>query len=969
MRRHPRPHPGASPANLPAVASPAKPPSGPGPAQVPTSTYRLQFGAGMGFSEAAGLVDYLDALGVGALYLSPVFVARPGSSHGYDVVDHGRLNPELGTEEEFRALAARLRGRGLGLILDVVPNHMCIGTPDNAWWSDVLENGPASPFARFFDVDWAPPKTDLAEKVLLPVLGEQYGQALEGRRIQVRREGGALFVEYPGHRFPLAPKTWDAVLLPTCELARALLGPTAPEIVELESILTSLAHLPERSDTRPDAVQERQREKEVVKRRLGQLLEVSETVRGALEASLQQLNGTSGDPRSFDRLEALLARQAYRLSHWRVAADEINYRRFFDVNELGALRVEEPEVFEAVHALPSRLTEEGLVTGLRIDHVDGLYDPADYLQRLPAGTFRVVEKILVGDEDVPATWPVHGTTGYDLLQRLDGILVDVARAGRLPGIYRRFTGDRERFEDVAYECRKLVLEVSMSAELTMLARRLDRLSEQHRFSRDFTLNSQQGALADVVACFPVYRTYVRAGDAAPRPADRRAVERAISAARRRNPAIDASLFDFVASVLLLEDPEGLDEAQRRERRDFVLRFQQFTGPVMAKGIEDTAFYRFHPLCSLNEVGGDPLSPGTTPRRFHAGNAGRRRAWPHSLTATSTHDTKRDEDTRARIAVLSEVPGLWERSLQRWQEENRPHRSRLEGEDVPDARTEYYLYQTLVGCWPQPRPTDLAPTVGRLQEHLRKALREAKLRTSWVQPDEAYEGAVASFVAACLDPSRGGSFLQDLEGLLGRILRPGLLNAVSQVVLKVAGPGVPDVYQGTEMPEFRLVDPDNRRPVDFDRRRRALAILDREAEGRGPDLARELLADPGDGRLKLFVTSRALRLRRRRPKPFADGEYLPLRAAGPRGEHVVAFARRARGQAVVAAAARFFTRLPDPPVGETAWGETGLRLGDGAGDLYRDTLTGTELRPVGAGGLVPLAEVFAHLPVALLERVR
>ena len=938
--------------------------------RIPTATYRLQFHRDFGFARAAALVDYLDSLGVSDLYLSPVFRARPGSPHGYDVIDHESLNPDLGTEDDFLALARAVRERGMGVLMDVVPNHMCVASSENRWWNDVLENGRASPYARFFDIDWSPPKTDLADQVLLPVLGDQFGRVLEGQEIRIVREGGAFFAEYYEQRFPLAPKSGRAILEPVSHALSAELGESASEVQELESILTALAHLPPRTETDPARVQERLREKEVIKRRLAALLEGSAAAREAVLASLAEINGRRGEPRSFDRLEALLADQAYRLSYWRVAADEINFRRFFDVNELAAIRVEDAAVFEAVHALPRRLLAEGWVHGLRIDHVDGLYDPLDYLQRLPPEAYVVVEKILGGDERLRGEWPVQGTTGYEALVRLNGLFVEPGAAPVLREVYRRFTGSVDSFADVAYECRKLVMDVALSSELTVLARRLDRISEQHRFSRDFTLTSLQAALAEVIACFPVYRTYLRPAPGPAAAEDRRNVLSAVRLAKRRNPAIDVSIFDFIAAVLLGDDPEGLDEGQRGERGEFVARFQQLSSPVMAKGVEDTAFYRHFPLLSLNEVGGDPEAFGQSVERFHLEALERSRHWPHGLTATTTHDTKRDEDVRARIDVLSEVPARWEDAVERWRELNRGHRTRLEDDEAPAPGDEYLFYQTLVGALP-PGPLDEAALAGfrpRGRDYVQKALREAKVRTSWVRPDAAYEDAVGRFVEACLDPGRGRRFLEDLVAFLDTILRPGLLNAVSQVLLKTALPGVPDLYQGTEMPVFSLVDPDNRRPVDFEARQAALRAIDEEAARDLPGLVARLLARPEDGRLKLFVTSRALRFRRQRKELFAGGDYVPLYATGARPREVVAFARRGPRGDVVVAAARFFTRLPDPPVGPAAWGDTVIAIAESRGRVFRDVLTGREVRAErgGQGDELPLAAAFAHLPLALLE---
>jgi (1->4)-alpha-D-glucan 1-alpha-D-glucosylmutase len=939
------------------------------PRPVPTATYRLQFNRDFPFGRALELLDYFDALGVSHLYASPVFKARPGSAHGYDVIDHSEVNPELGGEEHLRTLAAALAARGMGLVLDLVPNHMCIASPENRPWADVLENGPSSPYSSFFDIDWSPPKEDLRDKVLLPVLGDQYGRVLENGEIRVEHGAGAFVARYYDYALPLAPKSWTVILEPVRARFESGRAPDDPDRVELESILTAIEHLPSPSERDPSAVRERQREKEVIKRRLAELLDRSPAVREAVESSLADLNGRRGDPGSFDRLEALLADQSYRLSHWRVATDEINYRRFFDVNELAALRVEDPAVFEPLHELPLRLAGEGVVDGFRIDHVDGLLDPADYLRKLPGDLYVVVEKILVGDERLRAGWATQGTTGYDFLNAVAAVFVEPASRAALAEAYARFAGAADRFSDVVYDCKKLVMEVSLSSELTVLARRLDRISEQHRYSRDFTLNSQQEALAEVIASFPVYRSYVRA-DGEIDPEDRRNIRRAVRLARRRNPALDASLFDFIGSVLLLEHPEGLDEAARAERLDFVMRFQQLTGPVMAKGLEDTASYRFYPLAALNEVGGEPEVRARALDRFHAANAERRQAWPRAMLATSTHDTKRDEDVRTRICVLSEVPERWGDAVGRWRETNRRHVTTVDEADAPDANAEYLFYQTLVGAW----PPGLGPAdpreelVQRIQDYMRKAVREAKVHTSWVSPNEDYERALGDFVAAALAPGPDNPFPVDLVRFLDVVLRPGILNAVSQVVLKVAAPGVPDFYQGTELAEFRLVDPDNRRPVDFERRRLLLAELQAEGERDAPGLARRLLG-ANDGGLKLWVTSRALGLRRSRAALFVEGDYTPLAASGPREQEVAAFARTHEGKTVVAAAARFFTRLPDPPAGARAWGGTCLVLPSGSPAAWRDAIVGHEVPT--AGGAEPrlaLADVFRHLPVSLLESV-
>ncbi len=970
-------------------------------ARVPAATYRLQFNSQFNFKQAAGVVDYLHDLGVSDCYASPLLAARLGSPHGYDITDHSRLNPEIGSEEEFTEFARRLGQRGMGLILDVVPNHMCIAGSSNNWWNDALENGPSSPYAQFFDVDWRPPKSDLTDKALLPMLGDQYGRVLENQEITITYRQGAFFANYYETWLPIAPRSYTQILEPILPEMKATFGEHHPHVLELESIITALGHLPRRDETAPERIRERQREKEIIKRRIDLLLSECDEARRAVDDSLNDLNGTKGIPESFDRLERLLADQAYRLSFWRVAADEINYRRFFDINELAAIRVEDPQVFAAVHELILRLIEQGFVTGLRIDHVDGLFDPAQYLGDLQAACLQaraqaaiteanlpsyrvadsgnpfyiVVEKILSYGELMRPHWPAHGTTGYGFLNQLNSVFVERENEAGMRRLYERFIGRAPNFADLIYECKKLILRVAMSSELHVLARRLDRISEQRRFSRDFTLNSLQYALGEVIACFPVYRSYTRKQQDEVCQEDRRHILTAISEAKRRNPATSPSLFDFIGKLLLLEDPAGLTEAQCDARRDFILRFQQLTSPVMAKGVEDTAFYRYYPLASLNEVGGEPQRFGITVEEFHSLNAQRMAERPHGLSATSTHDTKRGEDVRARINVLSEIPGKWYRAICRWKEINRDRKTRIEAEEVPDANDEYLLYQTLAGAWPL-EPMDsatYAEFVRRIQEYLIKAMREAKVHTSWINPNEDYERATREFIEGILKLEMSNRFLRSFAEFQAPVARAGMYNSLAQTLLKIAAPGVPDFYQGAELWDFNLVDPDNRRPIDFAKRRALLASLPADDDGDLTELVSQLVANPQDGRIKLYLTNRALRFRRRRQALFAEGDYLPLTARGQKADHVIAFARASANQTVVVVTGRFFTRLGDPnqpPTGGGVWGDTAVALNyeSGAG-WYRDVFTGQRIRAERAGGGVelPLAQVFAHLPVALLER--
>ena len=964
------------------------------PAYVPCATYRLQLNKSFTFRQAAAVVDYLHDLGITDCYTSPFLMARPGSLHGYDVTDHTRFSPELGGEEEFHDFARRLKQHQMGLVVDVVPNHMCITHPSNVWWWDVLENGPSSPYSRHFDIDWNPPKAELTNKVLLPFLPDQFGLVLESQLVRVIYDAGAFVLDCQGVPYPLAPRSWSLLLEKVLERVQPQLPEGDEHLLELESILTALSYLPSRDETDLAKIRERQREKEIIKRRLSALVENSAVTSAAMREVLTAINGSKGDAHSFDQLERLLDDQPYRLSFWRVAADEINYRRFFDINDLAAIRVEIPEVFADVHGIPFALIQKGLVSGIRVDHPDGLFDPQKYFEDLQAQVplpgegpaaagsavrrrlYVAAEKILVGDEELRPGWAIEGTIGYGFLNLLNGLFVDGSRKRIFHRLYRKFTGWSQSYADLTYESKRLVMQVSMSSELNVLARRLDRISEQHRRSRDFTLESLRDALREVIACFPVYRTYIRIDTQRPDDQDERYIRAAIKIAKRRNPATSGSVFDFIQNLLLLKDPDSIGDAERAERRMFVMRFQQLTGPVMAKGLEDTAFYRYFPLLSLNEVGGSPENFGVSLSSFHERNAARRTSWANAMLASSTHDTKRSEDVRARINVLSETPAEWYRAIRAWQRLNEDKKILVNGEAVPSANEEYFLYQTLVGAWPLQAMNGKEYTefVGRIHSYMEKALREAKVNTSWVNPNAEYESAFRGFLDAALDPSAGKAFLDDFAPFQARIAKAGILNSLSQAVLKIASPGLPDFYQGTEVWNFSLADPDNRRPVNYEQLQAMLAGIRDAVDMNSPGLVDRLVTDPADGALKLHVTRCALQLRCKHRALFAKGNYVPLRAIGTRHKSVIAFARSFRGATVIVMAGRFFAQLGAQsrlPVGAETWGDTEVflrkRIPPGT---YRDVLTGQTVSSVARDGdpALRVSEVFSHLPVALLVNV-
>jgi (1->4)-alpha-D-glucan 1-alpha-D-glucosylmutase len=967
-------------------------------------------------------VPYLDELGISDCYASPYLKARPGSTHGYDICDHNRLNSEIGSDADYAAWVQALQAHGMGQLLDIVPNHMGVVGNENAWWNDVLENGPSSPYASYFDIDWYPLKTALRGKVLLPILGDPYGKVLESLQLSLSYEGGAFTARYFDHRFPIAPESGLHVLRHRLSELEQQLGTASADFMEYQSILTALTHLPARAETEPQKMAERHREKEVIKRRLATLVETSSPVRVHIDQNLAIFNGQGGDPHGLDLLDALLNDQAYRLCFWRVASDEINYRRFFDVNELAALSMEKEEVFRDTHGLILQLLREGKVTGLRIDHPDGLYDPGQYLRRLQehfvleqahaiaasepeyecegAGEWEgpllqalgraygteagdllrrplyiVVEKILERDEPIPADWPVYGTTGYAFLNELNGLFVDRGNAGAFSRLYHRWTRTETSFRDLVYQKKFLILQVSLSSELHMLAHQLDQLSEKNRWSRDFTLNSLRHALREILACFPVYRSYI--SERGNHEHDHLYVETAVLRAKQKNPAISASIFDFVRDLLLLRYAAHAGEADRAEHHRFVGKFQQVTGPVTAKGVEDTAFYVYNRLLSLNEVGGAPDRFGVSPADFHRYNRERQSHWPYALSTTSTHDTKRSEDVRARLNVLSEMPQEWQKCLARWHRLNRRHRIEQDGLTIPDRNDEYLLYQTLVGAWPLPGAgaEESAEFGERIRQYMQKALHEAKVHTSWINPNPVYDEGIARFVTRILDDRSNGRFLQDVRAFQKRVSHYGLFNSLAQTLLKIASPGVPDTYQGTELWDFSLVDPDNRRPVDYALRQRLLRELKeqlRKPDVHLPQFARGLAAAKEDGRIKLYVTWKMLHCRREQADLFTRGEYYPVDAFGSRREHVCAFLRRLEARWALAVAPRLLTHVQPGgdglPLGSDVWQDTLLLLPAVDMNLRcRNLFTDEVLSPFAHDGqaALRLAKVLANFPVALL----
>jgi (1->4)-alpha-D-glucan 1-alpha-D-glucosylmutase len=907
------------------------------PPAIPIATYRLQLTADFDFDAAVGVVPYLKALGITHLYASPFMKARKGSTHGYDIVDHTKFNPELGGEAGFERLNAALKQHDLGLILDFVPNHVGVHFDDNPWWLDVLEWGPTSPHAISFDIDWEQLPYRARGGVLLPILGSSYGQALERGDIELRYDAGegSFSAWYFEHRLPIAPERYGEMLGTMVREADAAESAAGNAILALASRYRGLRH-PNR------------KEAPAFKAEL-------KTIAGATEIIARGLSAyRAGEGRQAQTLALhhLLERQHYKLGHWRLASSDINYRRFFDINNLAGIRVEDVGTFEAIHVLVRRLIEEGKLQGLRLDHIDGLCDPAQYCQRLRRlirhaqgggrPFYLVIEKILGERETLPALAGVHGTTGYEWMNAIAQVLVEPNGLEALDEIWRQISNQPPRLTPVLREAKRRVLETLLTSEFTVLWRLLARIANGHYATRDFSADSLRQALELYVLHFPVYRTYL--GASGPAPHDRALIADTIERARADWFAADEGIFDFLQDALTMDliKPGRATHSAPRVRR-FAQKVQQFTGPMMAKSLEDTTFYRYHRLLALNEVGGDPAAKALPTDAFHKMMQRRADEWPHGMTATATHDTKRGEDARARILALAEIPGEWTSAVSRWKVLNAPHLAVDDEFRAPSATSEYMLYQALLGAW-QPDDPDFLP---RMQAYALKASREGKQETSWLNPHETYEAGVKTFLERILDRSRSAEFLNALDTLAQRLSLLGALNSLSQLTLKATLPGVPDFYQGTEFWDFSLVDPDNRRPVDFAARAAALATLEQ------PDWA-QLVQDWPNGRLKLAWTRHLLRLRGELPDVFTQGNYQPLETSGPHRNHVIAFARQWERDAVIVVVAKSFAPFT----------EAG-RLWPKA-DAFDGAVTIKGYVTDAGENELPLSTLFRHLPVAALK---
>lgn len=929
--------------------------------RIPLATYRLQLHAQFAFADAEKRLPYLRALGISDLYCSPIFRAAPGSTHGYDVADYRKINPELGGGEAFVRLTERLRENGMAVLLDFVPNHMGIQGPFNAWWRDVLECGPHSPYATYFDIHWGASREPGRPRVLVPILEEHYGAVLEAGKLSLSFQNGAFAIVYADIRFPVNPDTYPLILGKLVDDR----GLTAGVRAALDQLVDAFGNLPF-----PDAVddparaQSRAQEIEHLKRRLGDLVAEAPELRASLERRIAQMNGEVGNPRSFDELDRLVDKQHYRLARWKAGVHEINYRRFFAVDSLIGLRMENAQVFHESHLLVRHLVREGRVAGLRIDHIDGLWDPQQYLERLQGLTlddngrgdgkplYVLVEKIRERRETLPPEWKIHGTTGYEFIAQLSGLFVDPSNEARFTACYRVSTGDQTDYEQVVYEKKRLILEEMFANAVTTFGYGLADLVIGDRRWRDLTGHELITAVREVIACFDVYRTYRR--DGAMEPTDRARVNAACDKAIARNPRFDPGPIEFLRSFLTGDYPGPDADPEYRERAlRWVMTLQQYTGAVMAKSVEDTAYYTYCRFVALNDVGGDPAVFGESVEAFHQANLRRLETEPHALLATSTHDTKLSEDVRARLYTLSEIPAEWEDWVAEWRGIASVHKAKLDLLNAPDPVDEYRLYQILIGAWPLETNEPGEEFRKRIREHVRKAVNEAKRFTSWVHPNDAYLEACDRFVDALLTPSETNEFLRSFVPRAQRVAHLGIANSLSQVVLKATVPGVPDFYQGNELWDFSLVDPDNRRPVDYDAREKALSAVSSR-------LPVELLRGWTDGAIKLWTTQKLLALRQRCPELFQRGSYTPLSFSGRFQKHAVGFRRDLDGRSLVVVVPRLSALLGVPPTG-LVWDDTALDTAGREGD-WENVFDGRRFP-----GNAPLAmvDLFADLPFAVL----
>lgn len=916
----------------------------------PCSTYRLQLNADFTFEKVAGILNYLEDLGISDIYSSPITRAKKGSTHGYDVAEPNQINPEIGTIEEFGKLAAELHSRKMGWIQDIVPNHMAYSNENNML-VDLFENGSNSRYYTFFDIEWNHPFSSVKQRVLTPILGKYYREVLENGELNLAYDQEGFSINYYHARFPLKMESYSELLSLRLNKIRNKLGKNHPDVIKYLGILYMLKSLPSAED-----MDERYDQIKFVKGMLWELVESNEQIRVFLNETLKIYNGEKGIPDSYNLLDSLLAEQHFRLAFWKVATQEINYRRFFTVNELICLKMEREETFNRTHSLLFKLHKEKLINGFRIDHIDGLYDPAVYLQKLrdrAKNAYIIVEKILELKEYLPEEWPVEGTTGYEFTNFLNGIFCKTQNENQFNRIFSRFAGITQSYSELVAQNKKLFIQKRMAGEVEQLAFLIEAISSKDRYGIDITMHGIKEALEEILTYFPVYRSYTNSFYVADR--DRLYIQEALELSRNSNPYLDTE-FDYIENLLLLNLAEHFTVEQRQKALDFVMKFQQLTGPLMAKGFEDTTLYVYNRFISLNEVGGNPGKFGISLKEFHEFNRIRADRWNTAMSTSGTHDTKRGEDVRARLNVLSEIPAEWEERVKNWSKINSSFRHR--GEGYPSRNDEYFLYQAMLGSYTDNDPEFLT----RLKNYLVKSSREAKVHTSWLQPNSRYEEAYTKFAEDILSP-QNKLFIDDFIRFQRKIAEYGIFNSLSQTLIKLTAPGIPDIYRGAELWDLSFVDPDNRRPVDFEIRNRLMEDIKVEkADGRS--MLTEMLTNKENGKIKLFLIREALCLRKRLAKLFIEGEYLPIGVNGSRKEHIIAFARRSEEKWVITVVPRFLTSLIGEgqiPVGENVWGDTNIVLPE---NLQLENYFTNER--LAADSNMFIKDILKIFPVALLQ---
>ena len=929
--------------------------------RIPVATYRLQFTPDFGFEEAKAIVDYLDQLGVADIYASPIFKARSGSQHGYDVVDQNQINPQLGGRSDFEALIEELQERGMGWLQDIVPNHMAYDG-ENHYLMDVLEHGQESEYVDYFDIEWEHSYDDIQGKVLAPMLGDFYDRCLERGEIQLSYGADGLKVNYYALQFPVKVESYGGFLRNEISWLRRQMGPQHPDYIKLKGILNTV------ENTFPALKgQQRRDQATFVKQLLWELYESNSEIQVFIDQNIEAFNGQPGKAKSFDLLDKLLLNQFYRLSFWKVGAEELNYRRFFTVNELICLKVDNPKVFDQTHALVEELVRTKKINGLRIDHIDGLYDPLAYLQQLSEktkGVYTVIEKILELSEDerLPKHWPVQGTSGYEFLNYANGVFYQQQNQAHFTRFYKEFSGLYDTYQKLFLDKKLLIADTNLVGDIDNLARFLKKVASQYRYGRDLTANGLKTAIKEVLVSFPVYCTYINQRGVS--DTDLKYIREAIADARKRIPQLLNEL-DLIERFLLLEYEMSLPAEERSQWMHFVMRLQQFTGPLMAKGVEDTLFYVYNRFIGLNDVGGAPERFGVSLDEFHSYNQYQQEHWPHTLNATSTHDTKRSEDVRSRLSVISELPEEWANEVRVWSELNADKKQTLSDDRVvPEANDEYFLYQTLVGAYPFDNEA-LSTFKERVKAYVVKAVREAKVHTAWLRPDEDYENGYVQFVETLLTPSEDNVFLDKLQHFQQRIAEYGIYNSLSQLLIKLTAPGIPDFYQGAELWDLSLVDPDNRRPVNYKERSQALDSIQSQWQQQPLALIEDLLKNKENGQVKLFLTLRGLAARNYFRNIFRSGTYHPLTVTGEHADKAIAFMRHKGEHTAITLVPRFLTGLVQPgtlPFGKDVWGDTALVLPDGAQATWKNWITD---EPVEIGDSPLLGDLFKHFPVALI----